>query len=112
MEVLDLLDVDHPLGRNHVVLHQGEQVCTAGENFGVAPGRAQQADGLGTAGRAGIFKRSHHAPAFCPRAARTRSGVSGRKGTRTPIAFATALEMAAPGEITGGSPNPMTPRSS
>jgi len=30
---------------------------------------------------------------------------------RAPIAFATALEMAAPGEIIGGSPSPMTPRS-
>jgi hypothetical protein len=47
-----------------------------------------------------------------PRAANTRSGVRGRKGTRTPKALATALEIAAPGEITGGSPIPITPRSS
>ena len=42
----------------------------------------------------------------------TRAGVSGRNGTRTPMAFATAFEMAAPGETTGGSAKPMTPRSS
>ena len=45
-------------------------------------------------------------------AARTLPGVSGRVGTRTPMALATALEIAAPGEITGGSPRPTTPRSS
>ena len=28
----------------------------------------------------------------------------GSTGTRTPVAFATAFEIAAPGEITGGSP--------
>ncbi len=56
---------------------------------------------------------SHDAitPPFC-NAAITRSGVSGRFGTRTPQALATALAMAAPGETTGGSPMPMTPRSS
>ncbi len=37
-------------------------------------------------------------------APKTRSGVNGILGTRTPIAFATAFEIAAPGEITGGSP--------
>src|ERR1039458_3641125 len=45
-------------------------------------------------------------------ASSTRAGVSGRKGTRTPMALATALEMAAPGETTGGSASPITPRSS
>ena len=45
-------------------------------------------------------------------AARTRSAVSGSVGTRTPMALATALEMAAPGEMTGGSPRPITPCSS
>ena len=33
-------------------------------------------------------------------------GVRGSTGTRTPVALATALEIAAPDEITGGSPNP------
>ena len=45
-------------------------------------------------------------PAFSDKAFSTRSGVSGRKGEVTPIAFATAVAMAAPGEITGGSPRP------
>ena len=40
----------------------------------------------------------------------TRSGVKGNVLTRTPQAFATAFEIAAPGEIAGGSPIPMTPR--
>src|ERR1039458_9296943 len=43
-------------------------------------------------------------------ASSTRAGVSGRNGTRTPIALATAFEMAAPGETTGGSANPMPPQ--
>ena len=44
-------------------------------------------------------------------AARTRSGVNGVCGTRTPMALKTALPTAACVEIVGGSPMPMTPRS-
>src|ERR1051326_723608 len=111
-EIRNVFDVDLSFRCQDIVFHQCQQIGTAREDFGVSPGCAQQADGLGSAVRADVFKRSHHAPPFFSIAARTRSGVSGRNGTRTPMALATALEIAAPGEITGGSPNPMTPRSS
>src|SRR5207244_10843846 len=68
------------------------QISSAGENVRVPPGGPQQAHSLRFGRRANVFEGSHQAPAFCPSAARTRSGVSGRKGTRTPIALATALE--------------------
>ena len=112
MEIIDFLNIDQPFWRDHIIFHQREQIGPAREDFGLAPACAQQADGLGSGIWADIFKRSHQAPAFCSSAARTRSGVSGRNGTRTPIALATAFEIAAPGEITGGSPSPITPRSS
>ena len=51
--------------------------------------------------RADILKRSHHAPPFCSSAASTRSGVRGRNGTRTPIALATAFEIACAGRDHG-----------
>src|SRR5438552_4861182 len=111
-EIFDVFNIHEPLRGDDVVFHQSEQVGSAGKDFGIAPGRSQQADRLRSAVRADVFKRSHQAPAFCPSAARTRSGVSGRNGTRTPMAFATAFEIAAPDEITGGSPSPITPRSS
>ena len=37
LKVLDLLDVDEPPGGDYVILHQGEQVGSARENFRVAP---------------------------------------------------------------------------
>src|SRR5438034_2125437 len=111
-QIFDVFNIHQPLGSDDVVFHQSEQVGSAGEDFCISPACTEQADSLRSAVRAEVFKRSHQAPAFCPSAARTRSGVSGRNDTRTPMAFATAFEMAAPGEITGGSPNPMTPRSS
>src|SRR5437868_5203545 len=95
-----------------IIFHERQQIGTAGKDLSLSPIRAQQADGLLWCRWAGVFKGPHHAPAFSPNAASTRSGVSGRNGTRTPMAFATAFEIAAPGEITGGSPSPITPRSS
>ena len=108
----DRLDVDQALGGDDVVLHEREQVGAAGEQFGSPQFWREQSDGLLFGFGSGVFEGLHAAPPFFSSAARTRSGVRGRKGTRTPMALATALEMAAPGEITGGSPSPMTPRSS
>src|SRR5581483_605248 len=121
-----LFDVHQTLRSQDIVLHQGQQVSSTGDDFGLSPGFAQQAQRLGLRFGSDVVEGSHHAPAFCYdwitttlwcmpdgfNALSTRSGVSGRNGTRTPIALATALEMTAPGEITGGSPKPMTPRSS
>ena len=65
--------------------------------------------------RARIFEvqcKAAHVCRLFSNASSTRAGVSGRNGTRTPIAFATAFEIAAPGDTTGGSASPITPRSS
>src|SRR5215472_11725452 len=112
LQIFNLLNVHQPLGSDDIVLHQCEQIGSAGEYCCISPACAEQADRLRSAVRTDVFKGSHQAPAFCPSAARTRSGVRGRNGTRTPMAFATAFEIDAPGEITGGSPSPITPRSS
>src|SRR5581483_6167495 len=108
----DLLYVHQSLGMYDIIFHERQQVSAAAKDLSLSPIRTQQADGLIWGGGSGELEGSHHAPAFWPNAVSTRSGVSGRNGTRTPIAFATAFEIAAPGEITGGSPSPMTPRSS
>src|SRR5437016_5955067 len=98
-----------------VVLHQAEQIASAREHFSIVPLLTEKANRLLLLFGAGVFEGSHARPPSCPdfsRASRTRSGVSGRFGTRTPIALATAFEIAAPGETVGGSPMPITPRSS
>src|SRR5207245_8369524 len=110
-QLLDALDVDQALGRGHVVLHEREQVGAAGQGRGVVPGAAEETDRLLLRGGARVLESAHQAR-LPSSAARTRLGVSGMWGTRTPMALATALEMQAPGEITGGSPRPTTPRSS
>src|SRR5581483_3251411 len=99
-------------GVDDIVLHQRQKVGATGQHFSLPPGCTQEAHGLFFRSRTRVFEGSHYAPAFCANAPSTRSGVRGKNGTRTPIALATALEIAAPGEITGGSPKPMTPRSS
>src|SRR5262249_42483089 len=107
-----LLDVDHPLRRDQVIFHEGQQIGSAGKDLGVTPIRRQQAQRLLHRVRAHVLEAVHALSPFCapPKAANTRAGVSGNMGTRTPMAFATALLMAAPGETTGGSPSPITPR--
>src|SRR5262249_61265557 len=90
--------------------HQRQQIGTAGERFSLSPFRAEQHNGLFFRGWACIFEFVHQPlPPFFAIAASTRSGVSGKVETRTPMAFATAFEIAAPGELTGGSPRPIVP---
>src|SRR5262249_34960269 len=59
---------------------------------------------------AGQARDLPHGYAFFFNASSTRCGSRGIVGTRTPMALATALLIAAPGLITGGSPRPITPR--
>src|SRR5262249_9830959 len=95
--------------RDTVSSQQVVQIGSAREDRRVALVIRQQRDRFLFGARAGVFKGIHARPPF--NASRTRLGVSGRTGTRTPGALATALEMAAPGAGTGGSPRPTTPRS-
>ena len=108
LERRDVLDVDHALGDDAVGLQQVHEVGPAGEDGRVAVVLGEELDRFGFSLGAGVFEGSH---AFAPfRASSTRFGVRGSTGTRTPMALATALEMAAFGEMAGGSPRPMTPR--
>src|SRR5262249_41739378 len=98
---------------NNISLHHRQQVAAARKNFGISPLRTQQSCCLSLLLWTRILKGSHAcAPSAVSSACKTCSGVSGKNGTRTPIALATAFEIAAPGDTVGGSPNPMTPISS
>src|SRR5207248_8605825 len=97
------------LRRDHIFLHQAHEIGSAREHLRIV---SQHCDGGFDRCRRCVFNCLHYAVPPFSMAARTLSGVSGSVGTRTPMALATALEMAAPGEITGGSPSPITPRSS
>ena len=112
MELLQVLDIDEALGCDDLCFHECQQIAAACNQFGSTPMRLEDMHGLNLGCGTHIFERPHHAPSFCDNTLSTRSGVSGRNGALTPIAFAAAVAMAAPGEITGGSPKPMTPRSS
>src|SRR5262249_58485980 len=93
--------------------HQRQQIGTAGERFSLSPFVAEQRNGLFFRGWACIFEFVHQPlPPFFANAASTRLGVSGSVETRTPMALATAFDIAAPGELVGGSPRPIGPRSS
>src|SRR6185312_12883159 len=111
VQVADALYIHQALGMDDVVFHQPQQVAPACQNLGVVPLFTKQCDCLLFLFWDGVFEGSHAlAPsdsAFSS-ASSTRSGVSGRKGTRTPMALATAFEIAAPGETVGGSPMPIT----
>src|SRR5712692_3703710 len=112
LEFRNVAQADHALRFSDVLLERRDEVGAAGQNFRFAPLAAQEAGGFFHRCGSGVFKGFHaNLPPFCS-AASTRSGVKGSCGTRTPRALATALAMAAPGEMTGGSPSPITPRSS
>ena len=86
-----------------------EQVVAAGEISAIV---ADEFAGAGGRKCGCVFKCFHATESLSlPSAARTRCGVMGRLLTRTPIALATALAMAAAVGIVAGSPMPMTPRS-
>ena len=89
-----------------ILLHQADQVGAAGENVRFAPFRAEQRRRL-PAPLSGLAYAKACIYAFLlSSAASTRSGVSGIRGTRTPMAFATALPIAVSGLTAGGSPKP------
>src|SRR6185503_16609742 len=103
------LDVHEPLGIGQIFLHQGEQVVAAGEISAVGADEFAR----GVSGKCGcVFECFHAAESLSlPSAASTRCGVMGRLLTRTPMALATALPIAAAVGMVTGSPMPMTPRS-
>ena len=107
----NVFDIDDALGSENEILHEAEEIGPTSEDFGIAPVRGEQAKSLFHRVRTYVLELNHAFSPFCsPNAASTRAGVRGSMGTRTPIALATALLMAAPGEMTGGSPRPTTPR--
>src|SRR5207248_1775377 len=111
VQVLDAVEADDLLRLGDVLLLQVVQVGAAGQQLGRAPGGVEQPDhGVNRFGPV-VGEVLHEFPPFLARAARTRSGVNGAYGTRTPRALWTALPMAAQVEMVGGSPMPMTPRS-
>jgi hypothetical protein len=66
-QLMDRLDVHHPLGRVQRVLHQADQVRAAGQHVGLAPGGRQQAGGFLQARRIRVFEGLHYA--FLPSSA-------------------------------------------
>src|SRR5262249_18004346 len=94
-----------------IFLLQVEQVGAPGQQLRLAPLLVEQGQRLLDRGRPMIGEVLHLAfPPFA-RASRTRFGVSGMNGTRTPRALNTALPTAAAVEMVGGSAIPITPRS-
>ena len=111
-EPRDPLQADQPLGGLDAVLHQTQQIAAARQRRRGGRIGPQQLHRLLARVGARVFDRMHHATPLVDKASSTRRGVSGAHGTRTPIAFAAALAIAASGETIGGSPTPITPRSS
>src|ERR1700735_1980427 len=94
-----------------VVFHLAEDVDAARQEASLISG---QRDSAIDAVRGGVLERLHAVvPTFLtlPSAASTRAGVMGRLLTRTPMALATALAIAAAVGMVAGSPMPITPRS-
>src|SRR4051794_12729697 len=103
MQRRNLLEINDASRSHEFGPQQTHQIWTAGKDRRVTVFRIQELHSFGFGRWTSIFKRLH---AFAPfNASRTRFGVIGRTGTRTPTALATAFEIAAPGEMTGGSPN-------
>ena len=103
-------DIDDAPGRHDHLGHEWHKIGAARQERRLLRVVAEQFEHTARAGRSRIFKGFHQA-FLASKASRTRLGVMGRTGTRTPSALATAFEMAAPGLMTGGSPRPTTPRS-
>src|SRR5579871_6869290 len=108
-KLLHAFDVHQTFGSVDEILHQADLICAAGENVRFAPLGAKQRQRLVQRCRICVFEGLHYA-ILLSSVASTRSAVSGTRGTRTPIALATAFAMAAMPPMAHGSPNPMTPR--
>src|ERR1035438_5635009 len=108
-QLLNAFDIHHAFGSVDEILHQADLIRTAGENIRFTPLGSQQSQRVMQSGRACIFEGLHYA-VLLSRAASTRAGVSGTLGALTPMAFATALAIAAIPPMAHGSPNPTTPR--
>ena len=113
IEAIDLRLISRS-GRSTSSFIRLRQIGAAGERHRLAAAGREQRHRVFDRGRVGVLEGAHHAllSVASASAASTRSGVNGACGTRTPIALAIALPIAATGEITGGSPMPITPRSS
>ena len=108
MERRNVVDVDDARGCCEMALHQVDEVGAAGQYRRVAAVIVQKLQSFGFGCGRRVLEFFH---AWLPfSASRTRFGVSGITGTRTPMALATAFEIVAPHAITGGSPRPITPR--
>ena len=66
-QLMDRLDVHHPLGRVQRVFHQADQVGAAGQHVGLAPGSRQQRGGFLEARWIRVFEGLHYA--FLPSSA-------------------------------------------
>ena len=109
-EILDRLQVDEARRRRRPVLHQAQEIRAAGERHGALGG--QHPDRVVGSPGTRVFEGAHQAIPPPLIAASTRSGVIGISLIGTPAALLAALAIAAPGAMTGGSPRPITPRSS
>ena len=109
---VEVLDVHEAVRLRHVVLHQAEQVHAAGDGQDPAPPGAERGERLLLVRGVDVGKGFHFTPPIrCGSSAvSTLAGVIGRCRMRAPIAFDTALAIAAAVEIVGGSPSPTTPR--
>ena len=109
----DNLDVNQMLVAQHIVLHRQEQLGTPGVNRRVLAEMGQHLHGLGNIGGLVDFEtaENHHCDccplSFSPR--QTRSGVSGKRLIRTPVALYSAFAKHAGGGFNEPSPPPFAP---
>jgi hypothetical protein len=121
---LDEVEADHFFGLSDVFFLQVEQIGAAGEQFRRSPAVVEQGKGS-FQGSWSVVGEVFHSRCSCRlfdsrccrgyffpcKAASTRSGLNGVRGTRTPRALQMALPIAAAVLMVGGSPIPITPRS-
>ena len=108
---VEVLDVDEPLGRDDVVLHQAEQIHAAGERQDAAALGGERRDRFLLVRRVDVGEGFQFVPPARSSSVSSLSGVIGMLRIVTPVALRTALAMAAAVATAGGSPMPMTPRS-
>ena len=109
--LIEILDVDEPLRRDDVVLHQAEQVHAAGERQEAAALGGERRDGFLLAGRVDVGEGLQFVPPARSSSVSSLSGVIGMLRSVAPVALRTALATAAAVATAGGSPMPITPRS-
>ena len=108
---IEVLEIDDPLGRDDVVLHQAEEVHAAGHRQEAATLGRERGDRLFLVRGIDVGEGFQFVPPARSSSAISLSGVIGMLRIVAPVALRTALAIAAAVATAGGSPIPITPRS-